>query len=237
VRSVEVISSTAKRFRRDGRRGLIGVSRCATDTVEEFTSVGGTAAHRAPLRRCTLGFGLACGCNPLRVLGRPDPHPGAFLVLLGSNETTRASSFCSRRNFPNRPNVVPPKAQGAREAMPSGRDEVAYWFALAAEARHVAAEMTDPTARLITLKIAQGYEHMARVVDERRKGVFGTRNEGRRRSGCGVDAGRSLRRSEGRGKSTNPRKVAPPRGPSVPLTALDGNGQLAGGLPPIPHHL
>jgi hypothetical protein len=53
--------------------------------------------------------------------------------------------------------------------MPSGGDEMAYWRALAAEARRVAAEMTDPAARLIMLKIAQGYEHMARVVDERRK--------------------------------------------------------------------
>ena len=34
----------AKRFRRGG---AAGVSRCATDTVEEFTCVSGTAAHRA----------------------------------------------------------------------------------------------------------------------------------------------------------------------------------------------
>jgi hypothetical protein len=53
---------------------------------------------------------------------------------------------------------------------PDGRDEVARWLALAAEARAVAAEeITDPTARAIMLKIAQGYENLARLAERRQK--------------------------------------------------------------------
>jgi hypothetical protein len=53
--------------------------------------------------------------------------------------------------------------------MPSGKNEEARWLALAAEARAIAAEMTDPTARAIMIKIAQGYENMARLAEKRRK--------------------------------------------------------------------
>jgi hypothetical protein len=53
--------------------------------------------------------------------------------------------------------------------MPSSRDEVARWLALAAEARTVAAEMTDPAAHAIMLKIADGYENLARRAEERQK--------------------------------------------------------------------
>jgi hypothetical protein len=53
--------------------------------------------------------------------------------------------------------------------MPSDKDEVARWLALAAEARQVAAEMTDPTARAIMLKIADGYENLARRAEGRGK--------------------------------------------------------------------
>ena len=53
--------------------------------------------------------------------------------------------------------------------MPSGKNEETRWLALAAEARAVAAEMTDPTARAIMIKIAQGYENLARLAEKRRK--------------------------------------------------------------------
>jgi hypothetical protein len=53
--------------------------------------------------------------------------------------------------------------------MPSGKDEETRWLALAAEARGVAAETTDPTARAVMIKIAQGYGNMARLAEKRRK--------------------------------------------------------------------
>lgn len=53
--------------------------------------------------------------------------------------------------------------------MPSEKDEVVLWLALAAEARQVAAEMTDPAARAIMLKIAEGYENLARRAERRGK--------------------------------------------------------------------
>lgn len=53
--------------------------------------------------------------------------------------------------------------------MAAGEDKVARWLALAAEARQVAAETTDPVLRATMLKIAQGYERMARIAEERRK--------------------------------------------------------------------
>jgi hypothetical protein len=53
--------------------------------------------------------------------------------------------------------------------MPSDKDDETRWLALAAEARAVAAEITDPTARAIMIKIAQGYENMARLSEKRRK--------------------------------------------------------------------
>jgi hypothetical protein len=52
--------------------------------------------------------------------------------------------------------------------MPSGEDKpVARWRGLAAEAREIAHQMTEPEARLIMLSIAQSYEHLARRAEER----------------------------------------------------------------------
>jgi hypothetical protein len=59
------------------------------------------------------------------------------------------------------------EAKGDTAAMPS--EEIARWLALAAEARSVADELTDPTARAIMLKIAQGYENLARLAKSRQK--------------------------------------------------------------------
>jgi hypothetical protein len=53
--------------------------------------------------------------------------------------------------------------------MPRGKDEETRWLALAAEARIIAQEMTDPTARAVMIKIAQGYENLARLSERRRK--------------------------------------------------------------------
>jgi hypothetical protein len=46
-------------------------------------------------------------------------------------------------------------------------DPVARWPVLAAEAREIADQMTDPEAKLIMLSIAQGYEHLAQRALER----------------------------------------------------------------------
>jgi hypothetical protein len=54
--------------------------------------------------------------------------------------------------------------------MPPDRDNPSRWWALAAEARAVATEMTDPQARKIMLKIAEGYERLARRAEGRNKG-------------------------------------------------------------------
>ena len=54
--------------------------------------------------------------------------------------------------------------------MPPDRDNPSRWWALAAEARAVASEMTDPQARQIMLKIAEGYERLARRAEARNKG-------------------------------------------------------------------
>jgi hypothetical protein len=54
--------------------------------------------------------------------------------------------------------------------MPPERDNPSRWWVLAAEARAVAAEMTDPLARRIMLKIAEGYERLARRAEDRNKG-------------------------------------------------------------------
>jgi hypothetical protein len=49
-------------------------------------------------------------------------------------------------------------------------DNPSRWWALAAEARSVAAEMTDPQARNVMQKIAEGYERLARRAEARQKG-------------------------------------------------------------------
>jgi hypothetical protein len=53
--------------------------------------------------------------------------------------------------------------------MPPDHDNPSRWMALAAEARAVADEMTDPQARQVMLKIAEGYERLARRAEARRK--------------------------------------------------------------------
>ena len=61
-------------------------------------------------------------------------------------------------------------ALGEAARMPPDRDNPSRWWALAAEARAVAGEMTDPQARRIMLKIAEGYERLARRAESRNKG-------------------------------------------------------------------
>ena len=54
--------------------------------------------------------------------------------------------------------------------MPSEKsDPAARWRVLAAEARAVAEEMTDPQARLILLTIARSYERLAERAQTRSK--------------------------------------------------------------------
>jgi hypothetical protein len=53
--------------------------------------------------------------------------------------------------------------------MPPARDNLSRWWALAAEARGVADEMSDPRAREIMLKIAEAYERLARRAEARNK--------------------------------------------------------------------
>jgi hypothetical protein len=53
--------------------------------------------------------------------------------------------------------------------MSSEDDHAARWWALAAEARAVAAEMTDPEARRIMLRIASWYEVLARYAEARQR--------------------------------------------------------------------
>ena len=61
------------------------------------------------------------------------------------------------------------RAWGKQPVMASNRDNPSLWWALAVEAREVAAEMTDPQARQIMLKIAEGYERLARRAEARKK--------------------------------------------------------------------
>jgi hypothetical protein len=65
--------------------------------------------------------------------------------------------------------MVTPDALGELASMPPDRDNPSRWWALAAEARAVAAEMTDPQARQIMLRIAEGYERLARRAEARKK--------------------------------------------------------------------
>jgi hypothetical protein len=46
-------------------------------------------------------------------------------------------------------------------------DDASRWRALAADARRVAAEMTDPEARRTMLWIAEAYERLARRAEAR----------------------------------------------------------------------
>jgi hypothetical protein len=55
-------------------------------------------------------------------------------------------------------------------AMSADSDNPSRWWALAAEARVVAAEMTDPQARKVMLKIAEGYERLAQRAEAQQKG-------------------------------------------------------------------
>jgi hypothetical protein len=48
-------------------------------------------------------------------------------------------------------------------------DDASRWRVLAAEARRVAAEMTDTDARHTMLQIAEAYERLARFADARAK--------------------------------------------------------------------
>jgi hypothetical protein len=53
--------------------------------------------------------------------------------------------------------------------VPSDKDDIARWLALAAEARGIAAEMTDHTARATMRKIAEGYENLIIIAEKRQK--------------------------------------------------------------------
>ena len=53
--------------------------------------------------------------------------------------------------------------------MPSEFDVGERWRTLAAEARAAADEMTDPDAKRTLLKIAEGYERLARRAEARKK--------------------------------------------------------------------
>jgi hypothetical protein len=53
--------------------------------------------------------------------------------------------------------------------MASNGDAARRWRTLAAEARAVADEMSDARARQIMLRIAEGYEHLARRAEGRAK--------------------------------------------------------------------
>jgi hypothetical protein len=47
--------------------------------------------------------------------------------------------------------------------MSAGSDQADRWRARALEAFSVASEMTDPQAKAVMVKIANGYEHLARL--------------------------------------------------------------------------
>jgi hypothetical protein len=60
--------------------------------------------------------------------------------------------------------------RGVQEGiMLSDEDGAARWRGMAAEARAVAAEMTDPEARQIMLSIAEAYDRLARYAEARKK--------------------------------------------------------------------
>jgi hypothetical protein len=76
-----------------------------------------------------------------------------------------SGNLTDARTFP----MVTPHGRGGSD-MPPDQDNPSRWWALAAEARAVSAEMTDPQARQIMLKIAEGYERLARRAEVRRQG-------------------------------------------------------------------
>jgi hypothetical protein len=78
---------------------------------------------------------------------------------------TSAGNLNRTHTFP----VVNARVLGEEAKMPPDRDSPSRWWALAAEARAVADEMTDPKAREIMLKIAAGYERLARRAETRNK--------------------------------------------------------------------
>ena len=51
-------------------------------------------------------------------------------------------------------------------------DDASRWRALAAEARRVAAEMTEREARQTMLEIAEGYERLAHYADARKAKIL-----------------------------------------------------------------
>jgi hypothetical protein len=53
--------------------------------------------------------------------------------------------------------------------MPAAREDASHWRSLAGEARAVAEGMIDPVSRQIMLRIAQGYERLAALVEARSK--------------------------------------------------------------------
>ena len=53
--------------------------------------------------------------------------------------------------------------------MPSNVDIAERWRTLAAEARAAADEMTDPESKRALLRIAEGYERLARRAEARKK--------------------------------------------------------------------
>jgi hypothetical protein len=55
--------------------------------------------------------------------------------------------------------------------MPSDKEDIARWRALAAEAWAISTEMTDLTARATMRKIAEGYEHLANMAEKRQKSL------------------------------------------------------------------
>jgi hypothetical protein len=141
------------------------VSHCTRDTYEEFVSTSGTAGSSWPLRLCTPGFRVgATLCAPEGARTRTR----APFSCWGAMKQHGGFSIPRTGTLPINPTLYCLRLMG-QVAMPSGGDEVAHWLTLAAEARRVAAEMTDPAARLTLLKIAQAYERVARMVDERRK--------------------------------------------------------------------
>jgi hypothetical protein len=54
-----------------------------------------------------------------------------------------------------------------RSAIPSLLNNVRHWLERAEEARAVAGQMNDPGAKKVMLGIAEGYQRMAKLAEER----------------------------------------------------------------------